>query len=260
MTLAAPAAARARTAGTSNEPGPWKAWLHELFQKALLTVPALAEMRLAAGKVAAYLRAWHYLARAGVRGDYLEFGVYRGTSFRLALRCAGKFFRRGDAQGPRFFAFDSFAGLPEPDPARDAAGVFLQGEYAAGALAFRRAVGRAARGRQVVIVPGFYEQSLTAEIRAHHHLERAAFVAIDCDLYPSTRTALDFCTPLLQTGSVVYFDDWFFSGGDMTLGEPGACADWLAEHPGLTLIDFGNVGVMGKMFLVNRRPQAGDLP
>ena len=93
--------------------------------------------------------------------------------------------------------------------------------------------------------PALYEQ---------HALRRAAFVTIDCDLYPSTQDALRFATPLLQTGTVLYFDDWYSSSGDMRLGEAGACRDWLAEHPDLELVDYGDVGIMGKLFLVNRGP------
>ena len=37
----------------------------------------------------------------------------------------------------------------------------------------------------------------------------------------------------------------------MRLGEAGACAEWLAANPDIKLIDYGNVGVMGKMFIVN---------
>ena len=38
----------------------------------------------------------------------------------------------------------------------------------------------------------------------------------------------------------------------MRLGEAGACNDWLAQHPDIQLVDYGHVGCMGRMFLVNR--------
>ena len=68
--------------------------------------------------------------------------------------------------------------------------------------------------------------------------------------------ALRFTTPLLQTGTVLYFDDWYFSGGDLALGEAGACHDWLKENCGIHLVDFGDVGIMSKMFIVNRNAVA----
>ena len=38
----------------------------------------------------------------------------------------------------------------------------------------------------------------------------------------------------------------------MRLGEAGACMDWLERNPDIKLVDFGEVGIMGKLFLVNR--------
>jgi hypothetical protein len=37
----------------------------------------------------------------------------------------------------------------------------------------------------------------------------------------------------------------------MTMGEPGACGDWLKENPHIHLVDYGNVGIMAKLFIVN---------
>jgi hypothetical protein len=222
-----------------------------LYQELLLRIPRLPELRIGNSKVFSFLRAWHYLEGAGVRGDYLEFGVFEGASFRLAMRSASVVLPRGRPDPPRFFAFDSFAGLPAADPRRDA-GVFEQGDYAAARSSFDRYTRRASRRWVTHVVPGFFSESLTPDLRQRYVLEKAAFVNIDCDLYPSTRQALDFLTPILQTGTVIYFDDWFTSGGDLRLGEAGACRDWLAANPKIELVDYGEVGIMGKLFVVNR--------
>ena len=228
--------------------------LHLAWQRFLVALPNLSEARLASSKAVQFLRVWHYLNRAGIVGDYLEFGVHRGIGFDLALRTARRFFPPGSPPTPRFFAFDSFGGLPTPDPSRDAA-VFHEGQYRATREAFDGTVRRSARGFEVRVVPGDFASSLTADLIATHGLSSAAFVNIDCDLYASTLHALRFVGPLLRTGSVLYFDDWFFAGGDMSRGEPGACAQWLAESPTLRLVDFGNVAIMGRLFVVNRRSQ-----
>lgn len=236
---------------------PWifqmKSILQHALESLLLHIPALSEARLGSSRVLSFLRAWHYLHRSGVRGDYLEFGVWRGQSFVLSLRCAKKFFRRGSVDAPRFFACDSFAGLPSPDQSRDAL-VYHAGQYQADQQTFLKHIRRAARGWDIRIISGFYESSLTSDVLKNHVLAKAAFVTIDCDLYSSTKTALQFITPILQTGTVLYFDDWFFTGGDLRRGEALACAEWLRENPVISLVDFGNVGIMGKMFLVNTLP------
>jgi hypothetical protein len=63
--------------------------------------------------------------------------------------------------------------------------------------------------------------------------------------------ALEFIAPLLQTGTFLYFDNWFIDNGDMSKGEARACHDWLIAHPEFTVVDYGNVGMFGKMFIVN---------
>jgi hypothetical protein len=227
--------------------------LAALYQDLLLSIPKLPELSIGNSKVLAFLRAWHYLHGAGVRGDYLEFGVFEGLGFRLAMNTARKVLPRDVPDAPRFFAFDSFQGLPEADERRDAR-VFEAGDYRTTRSAFERHTRRAARHWQTVVVEGFFSESLRPGLYQQHGLRRAAFVTIDCDLYPSTRDALRFAAPLLQTGTVLYFDDWYTSSGDMRLGEAGACADWLAAEPQLELVDYGDVGIMGKLFIANRKP------
>lgn len=231
-----------------REAGRW--WMNQLAHRMLFAVPALPDLVTTLDQTFAFLRVWSYLHRAQVPGDYLEFGVFRGQSFIVALETAGKVMKR--ARGTRrFFAFDSFTGLPHPDAEKDA-GVFRAGDDASGEQVFRRHIARAARGWQVIVVPGFYDKSLTDSLRRAHDMRQAAFVTVDCDLYPSTVDVLRFITPLVGTGTVLYFDDWNFAGGDLTRGEPRACHEWLAKNPDITLIDFGRVGGMGQLFLVNR--------
>ena len=226
-----------------------------IWQRVLLLIPALAEFGTGSHKVMSFLRAWRYLFMARVEGDYLEFGVFEGLSFALSMRAAARYFPKRVSTSPRFFAFDSFSGLPSTDAVRDPV-FFRPGDYSGSLTRFRRRIRGPARGWEVIEVPGYYEQSLTPSVRETHRMQRAAFVTIDCDLYDSTLVALRFITPLLQNGTVLYFDDWYFSRGDRRLGEMGACEDWLAEQPGIQLLDFGDVGTMGKSFIVRLTPSA----
>jgi hypothetical protein len=224
--------------------------LYRVYQRAMLKIPVLSELRLASDKVMEFLRAWHYLARAQVSGDYLEFGVFEGMSFELSLTAASKFYDARSPRRPRFFAFDSFSGLPEPDQSKDGR-VWEQGTYYSSLETFKRNTARASRGWDVKIVEGFYNQTLVPSLRTELGLREAAFINIDCDLYESTLDALNFCTPLVKTGTLIFFDDWYASEGDLSLGEARAAKEWLSKNPHITLIDFGDVAIMGKMFLVN---------
>ena len=162
-----------------------------IYQELLLHFPKLPELRIGNSKIFSFLRAWHYLEGAGVRGDYLEFGVFEGLGFRLAMRAAAKVLGTAGPFRPRFFAFDSFAGLPAADPERDAE-VFEEGDYSAARKNFDKYTRGAARHWDVHVVTGFFSDSLKPELYEQYDLRRAAFVTIDCDLYPSTEQALDF--------------------------------------------------------------------
>ena len=58
-----------------------------------------------------FKRVFRKVSESQTAGDYLEFGVFRGTSFINACRLA----RRYRLDKMRFFAFDSFEGLPDSE-------------------------------------------------------------------------------------------------------------------------------------------------
>lgn len=223
--------------------------LFRIFQRFVLMVPGFLEISSGTNRILAFLHSWRYLRMARIAGDYIEFGVYEGLTFELALMSAGKYFSKKSLEAPRFFAFDSFCGLPSPDASRDST-FFREGAYSASLDKFKRKISHAARGWDVRIIPGFYEKSLNPDILKEHSLKAAAFVNVDCDLYNSARIVLQFITPVLQNGTILYFDDWYFSRGDRTLGEMGACNDWLKENPQISLLPYRDVGTMGKLFIV----------
>lgn len=187
---------------------------------------------------------------AQVPGDYLEFGVYRGENFVDAWRSARVTGRRD----MRFYAFDSFQGLP--DPARSAVdrdGEFVKGQFSAGRTEFERNLHRAGVNKaQVTVVEGFYETSLRDLKPRDIGLEAASVVWIDCDLYESTVCALDFVTELVQDGTVVLFDDWYCFRARSDRGEQRACREWLERNPGINLVPYRDFHWAGRAFVVNR--------
>jgi len=57
-----------------------------------------------------FRRAFDFVTDNRVRGDYHEYGCHRCRTFRMALTEA----RRHNLLDMKFFAFDSFEGLPDP--------------------------------------------------------------------------------------------------------------------------------------------------
>lgn len=181
-------------------------------------------------------------------GDYLEFGVYRGQSFKFAYHLA-----RQHQLDMHFYAFDSFEGLPKLDPTDQVIEHFYEGQYACSEDEFKQILINAQVDlQQVTTIPGFYDQSLTPQLKTSLPVQRAAVAWVDCDLYTSTVPVLDFLTDYLDNGSVIIFDDWFSFGGDPRAGELRATREWLVRHPEITLLPYHTFGVSGQSFLVQR--------
>lgn len=114
---------------------------------------------------------------------------------------------------------------------------------------------------RTLLVKGWYEDTLTDQLRADHGMRRASVVMIDCDLHSSTRAALDFVAPLIEDDALVLFDDWDGGVGlaDRNLGEKRAFEEFLQLHPELSAQEFDTYyhtemsrPSAAKVFLVSR--------
>jgi len=191
--------------------------------------------------------AFKYVESEGVAGDYAEFGVWMGRTFIEAWRVAAKY-----AVPRRFFAFDSFEGLPELD-ARDQGGPFTTGQFRHSRAEFEARLRRAHMPSSAArIIEGRFEQTLLEPERIG--LDHVAVAWIDCDLYASTVPVLDYLTPRLAPGSVLIFDDWFTFRASPGHGEMRACAEWLEHNPGVMLTPWRQFHFAGQSFIVQRVP------
>ncbi len=194
--------------------------------------------------------AMEYVAFSQLEGDYLEFGVYEGGTFVTAFHFA----QRNKLDAMKFYAFDSFAGLPEIR-GMDAEGVrqFQQGEYACDVDRFKRVVSRKGVDLgKVEVVPGWYDEVLNEETKRELPLKAASIVCIDCNLYESTVPVLNFVTDYLQDGTILIFDDWFCFRGHPDRGQRKAFTEWLDKTPSITATEFHRFGWNGNSFIIHR--------
>ena len=179
--------------------------------------------------------ATQYVARSGLKGHYAEFGTFWGRFFFPA------YFRFAPLLEGRFFAFDSFQGLSKPAALETefSAGDFRENTYAFNEHSFR-ALGEYLGARdRIEIVPGFYDQTLDGHTGAEYGLElRSLSVCIiDCDLLAPTRSVLNFVSPLLEPGALLYLDDWRLCRASPVVGERAAVLAWLGENPDIELVE-----------------------
>lgn len=165
-------------------------------------------------------------------GYYFEFGCHKARTMRHAwdaFHCLYDW---------TYVAFDSFEGLPEMDEL-DSARLWKKGDLKTSREDFAETVAKHGMPpEKLKIVKGFYQDSLTAELRDELLPKKAAVIYIDCDLYASTACALRFSKDFLQTGTVLVFDDWFCFYGDPGRGERRAFQEFREQNPDLIFEDY----------------------
>lgn len=193
-------------------------------------------------RVEGFIRVFDHVLQLNRRGDYLEFGVYDGTSLKLAYREI-----RLRKLNMRLFGFDGFQGLPEADGAHRKGSCFCPRP-----LLERNIRAAGVNINKITIIEGLYSQSLTQEVRVQHQLNSAALVHINCDLYSSTCDVLTFIEDIVGPGTVILFDDWRvfdeIVGEDQAsqYGYQKAFAEWSRSQFFRPLFEFG-----GRMVFVH---------
>ena len=161
-------------------------------------------------------------------GDYYEFGLFRGVAFLKA-------FEHSKALGfdaINFYGFDSFKGLPEAEGIDQADGRFFEGQFACSKQDVENNLSSNGMDMsRVTLVEGYYEDSLTQELKGQHDFKPASLVLMDCDYYSSTVEALEWVDDYLQDGTVILFDDWYSYGESEELGQQKAMAEFLEQRP-----------------------------
>jgi len=149
--------------------------------------------------------------------DIYQFGVYSGLSMRAIVH------HLVEAQVPfrRIWGFDSFSGLPHETASYTSRAGFEQGTWNISSTFGELSISDIHANLTAYIsdtrvrwVTGFYNETLTDSLASR--MSSALYVDMDCDLYSSAKSALDWMCMhgLLTNGSVIGYDDWFQGGRD----------------------------------------------
>jgi hypothetical protein len=124
-------------------------------------------------------------SRAKIDGLYLEFGVGEGNSINSIAKHVD-----GTVHG-----FDSFQGLPEPWFDHFDKGMFSTNLQLPSCP------------ENVEFHIGLFDKTLPEFITKHNG--QISFIHVDCDLYSSTKVIFDILGDLINSGTVILFDEYF---------------------------------------------------
>ena len=166
---------------------------------------------------------------------------------RMALTEA----RRHALDKMRFFAFDSFEGLPEAKTKTGVSGYF-NGALSTSEEAFRQLVeDHGIYTSNVHTIKGFYQDSLTESLQSKMLADgsKIAIVCLDCDLYESSVPIFHFIEPLIQEGTVIYIDDYMvgFKGSPVT--GPARSFKEFESRSRFKFVELMRVGWWGRSFV-----------
>ncbi|MDP6226937.1 MAG: TylF/MycF/NovP-related O-methyltransferase [Dehalococcoidia bacterium] len=213
-------------------------------------------------------RAWGHIFSSHIKGAYYELGVYRGDTFRASFRIYQDYaeyqrlqltsaepWRRKLVEDyvafrHNFYAFDTFQGMPRNYEGSE---IFREGTFLCSLEEFTRLnlASGMAEGDQIRYFAGTFAEVAGRQAADLEALQPAAIVNLDCDLYSSAKDALDLVTTKLVQGGVLMADDWNTFAASRDNGERRAVAEWLAEHPGITLEPWFAYYYTGQAFLVH---------
>jgi len=165
-------------------------------------------------------------------GYYMEFGCHKARTMRLAWDVCHH------EHNWTYVAFDSFEGLPEIQEI-DKMPIWQKGSCTTSEEEFlQTALQHGIPRERLITIKGFYEQSLTTQLRDRLLPKKAVVVYIDCDLYASAVPVLNFIKDFLQRGTIIVFDDWFCFFGDPERGERRAFREFCHRNPQLIFEEF----------------------
>ena len=154
------------------------------------------------------------------------------------------------------WAFDSFQGLPEASGSQDKHPQWKKGTMATGVDTFQKiCTAHGIPKTDYTVIEGFYEETLTQMPHTVPPID-IALAYIDCDMYSSTKTVLEFLMPRLKHGMIIGLDDYFCWSADQISGERRALLEMFTSSNQWRLERYRDYGWAGVSFVVEYADRA----
>jgi len=185
--------------------------------------------------------------KKGGIGDYLEFGVFNGSSISIMHKIV-----KEGSLSMRLFGFDAFEGLPIESENEDG-GVWKKGFYNCSFEQMQKCLRKEnINPAEIIWIKGWYNKTLTPEIVKQYAIVNLGIVFIDCDTYSSSKSVLDFIGPLITSPCILCFDDWKLNDLDIKgMGEYKSFNEFLDVNTHLKAKEISSHNRKSKCFLVS---------
>jgi hypothetical protein len=138
---------------------------------------------------------WGNVKLDSIKGDYIEFGVFKGKSLYHSYKTADKIIPDASRL---FWGLDSFEGFPV-----DNHDFYIDQNFATSKELVEK---NFKKFDNVRIIDGYFEDSLIDE--ELQNINKISFAFIDCDIYESSEVAFKFIKNRLSNGAFVMIDDF----------------------------------------------------
>tara|TARA_B100000686_G_C16799012_1_gene984502 strand:+ start:2491 stop:3201 length:711 start_codon:yes stop_codon:yes gene_type:complete len=192
----------------------------------------------------------HYLsAIEDIEGDYIEFGVFTGSSFCHSIRCVKNLANiNSKILSTKFYGFDSFEGFGELVE-EDNHPFYKDTNFEASYDKVNNRVKKVAKGIDYSLIKGFFSETLKQGAKSYD-IEKTRIIFIDSDTYSSAIDALLFVLPTVQEGTYIILDDYFSYRGSLKHGVAKAFKEF-SEKGHLTHRRVLDYGMGGAVFIIS---------
>ena len=138
---------------------------------------------------------WNNIKLDSIKGDYIEFGIFKGKSLYHSVKTAKKI---NAEKNITFWGLDSFEGFPVENHE-----FYKAKNFKASKSKVKKSFNKY---KNVKIIDGYFEDTLSSD--ELQNIENISFAFIDCDIYESAQVAFKFIKSKMTKGGFIMIDDF----------------------------------------------------
>lgn len=161
------------------------------------------------GKYLAIKKAFYLTGLENLQGDYVEFGVFTGSSMACAIQVARHTGVKYAHRFVNFWGFDSFAGFGELSE-KNKHPFYTDLNFKTDENSVRKRLNKLVKaGQTVKLIPGHFSKTCDNVFPEEYGIRKAAIIMMDNDTFAAAKTCFKFCETLIQEGTIFIIDDYF---------------------------------------------------